>query len=169
MNMRQELNERASGASSGASSGAHQANGFEDSRSRGVGALPPEKAPRFAIEQVLNLAELQQRVDGDAELLLEIVNLFIEHRPNIMGELQKGLAAGDCRAVEHAAHQLKGSIGNFAALIALQPALELEMMGRGKNLTGAEEVFARLNGELDELESTLRILTKGDPKPILCT
>ncbi len=103
----------------------------------------------------LDRAIALEHVGGDEGLLQEIAALFLDEYPKTMAEIRVALEKGDARALERGAHSLKGSVGNFGAATAFQAALRLEMIGRSRNLTGADQAFADLVGALDSLRPVL--------------
>jgi two-component system sensor histidine kinase/response regulator len=98
------------------------------------------------------------RVGGDLELLKEIAVLFLENYQEWLGELRQATAQGDAQMVERTAHGLKGSVANFGARKAVEAALTLENLGRGRNLTGAAESLAALEAALETLRGDLESL-----------
>jgi HPt (histidine-containing phosphotransfer) domain-containing protein len=72
-----------------------------------------------------------------------------------MSETRTPIARGDAQALERAAHTLKGCVGTFGAKGAYDLALTLETMGRGGNLTGAKDTYAKLEAEIARLTSAL--------------
>ncbi len=103
----------------------------------------------------LDRAIALEHVGGDEGLLQDIAALFLDEYPKTMAEIRVALEKGDARALERGAHSLKGSVGNFGAATAFQAALRLEMIGRSRNLTGADQAFADLVGALDSLRPVL--------------
>jgi HPt (histidine-containing phosphotransfer) domain-containing protein len=107
---------------------------------------------------VLDRAIALSRVGGDAELLQEMAQLFLEECPSQLESVRAAVRARDAKALERSAHSLKGSVGNFGAAAAHQAALELEMLGRRGELLhveGAlrtlETAFSRLQPEMESL------------------
>jgi HPt (histidine-containing phosphotransfer) domain-containing protein len=98
------------------------------------------------------------RVGGDLELLQEVAALFLEEYPVLLGHIRQAVQAGDALALEHSAHSLKGSIGNFGARSAHEAAFQLELAGKTQNLTQAPERLARLEQSLVSLRSALQEL-----------
>jgi PAS domain S-box-containing protein len=94
-------------------------------------------------------------VDGDMELLKEVVSIFLEEYPKTMLEIRDAMDEGDPGRVNRAAHSLKGSVGNFGANAAFDLALRLEMMGNHRELTGADEAFRALEDEMECLKKAL--------------
>ena len=112
----------------------------------GDGAARPLELDRDAI---------LSRVDNDLELLKEIADLFLETCPGMMAEIEKALAEKDAKALERAAHALKGSVSNFFAREAVEAALRLETMGRNGDLEGGEEAFRDLEEKIAGLKPAL--------------
>ena len=107
---------------------------------------------------ILNLAAALERVGGDSELLEEVAKLFLDSAPDLLGQIREAVGSRDPQALQHAAHTLKGSVGNFGAEAAFEAALRLEKMGRAGDLTGIEEAYAALESEMQRLEPALASL-----------
>ncbi|HJY82170.1 MAG TPA: response regulator [Candidatus Binatia bacterium] len=116
---------------------------------------PEQTAPT---EPVFDRNAALERVEGNWELLQEIVGLFFDEIPRLLSAVQEPIARGDAKALERAAHTLKGAVGNFGAQGAFDAALRLEVMGRGRDLTNAAEVYAELEKEVARLERALATL-----------
>jgi signal transduction histidine kinase/CheY-like chemotaxis protein len=95
------------------------------------------------------------RVQGDVELLKELVALFLAELPELLTNLQDALNAGDGGAVERAAHKLKGSVGNFGAQPAFEAALKLEGLGREGRLSEAGLTLVELEREISRVKSEM--------------
>jgi CheY-like chemotaxis protein/HPt (histidine-containing phosphotransfer) domain-containing protein/two-component sensor histidine kinase len=111
---------------------------------------------------VLDRAELLARVDGDRVLLAELVRLFVQERPAMLGSMEAALAAGDAHELARWAHTAKGAFGNLSAPLAQQAAVELELLARHGELALATDVFLRLRQQVDRLEAELRAFTQDD-------
>jgi len=98
------------------------------------------------------------RVGGDAELLKEIAQLFLEDYPKSMHDLRMAADGGDAKCVERAAHGLKGSVANFGAEAAVEAARTLENMGRAQDLREVEQVIRSLELALAALRPELESL-----------
>lgn len=62
------------------------------------------------VEELLSLTD-----NGDPELLLDLINLFLDDGPAKIRSIVEGLEARDFDRMERAAHSLKGSAGNLGA------------------------------------------------------
>src|SRR5580704_16228237 len=98
------------------------------------------------------------RVGGDVELLKEIAVLFLENYEAWLGELREAAARGDAKVVENTAHGLKGSVANFGAQNAVDAALQLETLGRNRDLTGVSTSLSALESALEALRPELESL-----------
>ena len=99
-----------------------------------------------------------QRVDGDRDLLREIGGLFLQDAPRLLSDIRNAVSRADPKALEHSAHTLKGSVGNFGARIAFEAALALEQMGRQGDFARAQESFTLLEQQVTLLGPALEIL-----------
>jgi PAS domain S-box-containing protein len=101
-----------------------------------------------------------KRVDGDRELLREVVSLFLEDTPRLLAEVRNAIQLGDGKALERSAHTLKGSVGNFGARTASEAAFSLEQMGRNGDFARASEVFTQLERQVSLLIPALEAVLK---------
>lgn len=111
---------------------------------------------------VLNLEEALARVDGDHQLLGELAALFLDECPHMLAAIRAALARRDVKALQHAAHTLKGSVGNFGATAVFEAAVALGKMGRHGDFSGADEVCSRLEAELARLQPALAALVTAE-------
>src|SRR5262249_16944454 len=95
------------------------------------------------------------QVDGDRELLLEIIGLYFEERSGLMAGVQHSIERRDSDALERAAHKLKGSVGNFEARPAYEAAYRLEALGRQREWTDIDTGWAALESEIARLDHAL--------------
>jgi two-component system, sensor histidine kinase and response regulator len=105
------------------------------------------------------------RVEGDVELLKELVAVFLTELPEMLTNLREAVTAGDATAIERAAHKLKGSLGNFAAQPAFEAILKLEVLGRDGTLSEAEPAYAELEKEINRLKSAMANLSSLEVRP----
>ncbi len=105
------------------------------------------------------------RVEGDRELLREIVELFAADSPQLLAELRQGCAEGDAEILKRAAHTLKGAASNFGAAAVMAAARDLETMGLEGNLTGACAGIERLEESVRALEDALGKFSERGCKP----
>jgi len=100
-------------------------------------------------------AALLRVAGGDTELADELAELFLSEGPEHLARISTAIDAGDARALEFAAHALKGSAASLTARNVAGVAGRLEAMGVALDLTGAEAAFAELSDEMMALGATL--------------
>jgi CheY-like chemotaxis protein len=109
-------------------------------------------------DERIDHAALLAGVDGDRDLLRQMVRVFLTDYPHRVAEMKEAVRRGDAVAVERAAHTLKGALGNFAASGTIAAAQGLEAMARRGSLDGVGDVCATLYSELALLAEELRRL-----------
>ncbi|MGI8742707.1 MAG: Hpt domain-containing protein [Bryobacteraceae bacterium] len=98
------------------------------------------------------------RLGDDSSLLAELARLFIEESRTLMPALRAAVEQRDARAIEIAAHALKGSVANFGAREVWQDALALEQSGRGCDLTGIDKRLAAFEQSAARFISEMKML-----------
>jgi CheY-like chemotaxis protein len=116
---------------------------------------PRATAP--AISDPLNAAELLEQVQGDRELLAEIIRLFATGLPEVLQGLRESIARGDAAGVARMAHALKGSVANFARRGAYRAVEEMEKFAKDSDLTRTAQTLAVVEGELERLLAALEV------------
>jgi signal transduction histidine kinase/CheY-like chemotaxis protein len=96
-----------------------------------------------------------KRTGGDAQLLRELVQMFLQECPGLLTEIHSAIAAQDAPKLRRASHTLKGALGTFAAQSAHDAAEQLEEMGRQGNLNGGAEAYVTLEAAIERLRPIL--------------
>ena len=98
---------------------------------------------------------------GDTELLGELAAMFVKESPALLQGIRTAIECGESGSLEHAAHKLKGVVGEFRAHAAYERAAKLETLGGEYKIDGAIEVFDALTEEVDRVREFLTAFT-GD-------
>jgi two-component system sensor histidine kinase/response regulator len=98
-------------------------------------------------EQIFNFNELLERVDGDRDLMRELLEIFKNDFPRHHSELLAAVTGGDMRRVQSIGHTLKGMFSNLAAGRSAAMAAELEKIGNGSSTSSLPEALASLERE----------------------
>jgi HPt (histidine-containing phosphotransfer) domain-containing protein len=109
---------------------------------------------------VFDKDEVMERVDGDIELLMDMVELFIADYLKLMSNIKNAITQKDSKELGRSAHTLKGSVSNFSANSVYEIALELETMGRNNDMSNAEEAYTDLEREMERLIKAFDVLRK---------
>jgi PAS domain S-box-containing protein len=124
-------------------------------------ARPAPAAGQEGAADVLDWAAALDRLQGDRELLGELVEVFRDECPRLLAQVREAVAASDAGRLKLASHTLKGALSNFAARDAVEAARLLEQMGKQADFSGAKEALAALERELDRLEPAFSALHSG--------
>jgi CheY-like chemotaxis protein/HPt (histidine-containing phosphotransfer) domain-containing protein len=100
--------------------------------------------------------EVLRRMEGDRDLLRELVELFAAQAPRSIAEIHRCLEARDAGGLERAAHLIRGSALNFGMSPAAEAAFMLERLGRSGVLNGAATSLSELERGLERLLDDLR-------------
>jgi CheY-like chemotaxis protein len=111
-------------------------------------------ASTFDIDAALN------HVEGDRDLLEEIIRIFSDQCPKTMSEIDSAIRTGDLQLLERAAHSVKGSASNLCATGVTQAAAELEASGRSRDHSRCREQFKALEGEVEKLLRELEVFAR---------
>ena len=94
-------------------------------------------------------------LDGEPDLLAELVELFVEDASARLESLREALNVGDADSIAKTAHALKGSAGNLGASRMTRVAAQLETLGRSGNLESAEDLLEQLRDEFEKVSAEL--------------
>jgi len=108
-----------------------------------------DATPVFDIEAALN------HVEGDRDLLAEIVAMFRDSCPEQMAQMQDAIKQGDADALQRAAHKLKGAASSIGAMGVRASALELEHIARNNKLNLANQAWQALDEHIEILNALL--------------
>ena len=112
----------------------------------------------------IDRASLLERVEGDQELLTEMIHLFQEDAPSLVTAMRDALERGDMAVLERSAHSLKGAVGNLSAKAAAAAAQQLEKDAKNKDTESAKESLAKVEGAVNKLLPALAELCQGVTK-----
>ena len=100
--------------------------------------------------------------DAPDEFLRELIEIYLQDTPLRMAELDEALLKNDLPALTRAAHTIKGSSSNFGATLFTQLAHEIEMQGKGGNVSETPASCIKLKTEYALVAATLAKIAKGE-------
>ncbi|MBC7897352.1 MAG: response regulator, partial [Cytophagaceae bacterium] len=118
-------------------------------------APAPRAAEVTLQEPAVNVAEVLGRVDGDTELLRELVALYRGGAPRLLAEIRRCVESRDAFGLQGAAHALRGASANLGAHPTVRVTQALERMGRASELADADRCLADLEREAQRLDEAL--------------
>ena len=104
--------------------------------------------------------ELMARLEGDAELLGELVQLFLDDLDERMQAIAAAVRSSELELLHRESHTLKGSVGNFAATRAFEAAQRLDDLARAGSLEGLAEAHAELVDAMAQTRVELEEMVK---------
>ncbi len=105
------------------------------------------------VEELLSLSD-----EGDPELLVDLIQMYLQDGPNKLREIVEGLETQDYDRVERAAHSLKGAAGNLGAIHVQEDCEVLQNASRDHQLQTVQQGVASLRGHFQEAETALQQL-----------
>jgi signal transduction histidine kinase/HPt (histidine-containing phosphotransfer) domain-containing protein len=142
----------------------------EGSRSPATLALGARSEPRHSNGSRIDHSGLSgalQSLNGDVNLLTEIVQIFLAESPVLLDQIETAVAEADAPTLRRAAHTIKTGFRMFGAEPAYDLALHLEVCGQNGNLESAHESVHRLKQAYSEVEKELsEFLTDASPSHV---
>ena len=105
------------------------------------------------VEELLSFAD-----DGDPELLVDLIQMFLEDGPHKVQTIVEGLDEGDFEKVERAAHSLKGSSGNLGAHLLQDSCEKMQIASRQHELDEVKQLTPRISANYADAEVALKKL-----------
>jgi signal transduction histidine kinase/CheY-like chemotaxis protein/HPt (histidine-containing phosphotransfer) domain-containing protein len=121
---------------------------------REAGSARTEEASEEAARPLDEMAALE-RAGGDHALLVDLAGMCLSDGLTALERIREGLVGKDSKAIERAAHKLKGSLLVLAADPASEAAYRLEALGAQGALDQAADALAALERELERLRPAL--------------
>jgi len=91
----------------------------------------------------------------------EAINVFLDTYKKELDQLNVYIRNRDAEGIRKAAHQMKGSIGNFTTRSAFLTASNLEKKGRENDLDNVDRKFNQLKLEIERLVEQLKEYLEG--------
>jgi two-component system, sensor histidine kinase and response regulator len=127
-------------------------------------AAPLAEDKSLASVDVLDEPGILAIVSGNADLLRELAELFLEDSPHRLFEIRKALDGSDLPALRRSAHTLKGSAGSLCGKRAAELALRLEELAESGDLPAARLSYPALAEEVRKLQQALVRLAGRTPR-----
>ena len=112
-------------------------------------------------EVQIDRASLLDRVEGDQELLTEMIHLFLDDAPNLLAAMRDAVQRGDMTVLERTAHSLKGAASNLSARGTASAALRLEKDAKNNDMESALGSLVEVERSVKRLLPALSELCPG--------
>jgi len=85
--------------------------------------------PESQYHATLDIEKALILLEGDRELFLEVLGVFVDSIPGMLADVQEAVAASDSQMLNGAAHSLRGAASSVCAEPVRRVAQQLEDMG----------------------------------------
>ena len=120
-------------------------------------AAPSEEGAGSVLDPAA-LGQLKEEVGEEG--LAAVIGTFLEEAPRLLGTLREALDRGDAEGTRRGAHTLKSNAAGFGATVLTDLCRDLESMGRRGDLTGAPDLFSRVEAEYARARDALSRLRR---------
>ena len=124
---------------------------------------PVTPAAADAFPMIFDTATMLRNIGGDRELLDQLIVLFLQRYQPMLENIRIALAGQDQRAIEQAAHLLKGTAGNLCAPEVVLAAGRLEALGRLGTLLDAPIIYTQIEVAVVRLVRVMEARTASQP------
>lgn len=102
-----------------------------------------------------------ETVAGDKELLVELINVFINERDVMLSEIQTAIHSSDSKELRRSAHAFKGALFHLGADQIAEIAAQLESKGQNGVFENSQSIFDQLKKQSQLLTSELKAFTNN--------
>lgn len=106
-------------------------------------------------DPAFDLAATLEQIDGDRELFVALVDLFLSQATGDIGAIRDAVKRGDPQEIMKRAHRLKGSALQFHARALHEAAQQLEAVARRGVMLEAAAVAVQVEDRLGALMQAL--------------
>jgi len=117
--------------------------------------IPTTMNPTVTIDPQI-LEGLRELSPDDPAFLRELIDLFISDVADRLAELDRALAAADANLLLRAAHNIKGSCGNFGAVELMRISQIMESQGKASDVAGAIATLPALKAAYAAVSADLK-------------
>lgn len=129
----------------------------ENTPNQGQQTSPPDRA-----KKIFDRETLLQRLDGDEELLKEIVEVFLQDTPSRIQSLKDAMSKNDTENIRREAHSLKGAAGSVGAVALQELAAELEALAKSNkpDFARSQKLVQKIENSFKKFENIIRTSEK---------
>ena len=117
-----------------------------------------ERPPLDKDGEAVDPSALMDRLEGDAQLLNELIEIYLNESPSLLAAAQRALKEKKGGDLARLAHTIKGSAGNFLAQASFEAAQRLEALAEQGDFVRAQEALSALEREMQRLSRALLAL-----------
>ncbi|HQZ68822.1 MAG TPA: Hpt domain-containing protein [Planctomycetaceae bacterium] len=103
-----------------------------------------------------DLAAALKKLNGDAEFLQQLIQVFLDTVPKQIGALSNAMKNRNGAMISDAAHSIKGTVRYFFAAPAYLAAQHLEVISRPGHSAEVEQAHEQLINEIQRLQAYIQ-------------
>lgn len=111
---------------------------------------------RSANDQVVNLADVMNRLGGDQQLFVELAKLYLEDEPQLVETVRRSIEAAHWEEAHRLVHGAKGLAANFGAPAATSIGQRLENALAQRDLPAVDDLFPQFVEKLEDVSVALQ-------------
>jgi two-component system sensor histidine kinase/response regulator len=104
---------------------------------------------------VFDVPDALKRVEGDRELLAELLAIFLQDYPVHLENIHQALRDSRAPQVERLAHSLKSAMASLSAKRGAEAARRVEALAHDADLRAAADALGQLQEELTILQQAM--------------
>jgi two-component system sensor histidine kinase/response regulator len=112
-------------------------------------------------DEKIDRASILERLEGNQDLLVELIQLFQEEAPQLIEAMRDALWRVDMQRLGQSAHAMKGAASNFSAGGTATAASQLEIDAKNGDVGSAQVSLAALQVALERLLQELADMCQG--------
>ena len=106
-------------------------------------------------KSAIDLKDVLERVQDDTELLVELLDIFLEDYKEKHKLLEELITHKDFEQIRNVAHSLKGAAGNISATDFHRSFSAMEQFGDESNLDGINKMMLKLEEDFPKLQRSI--------------
>jgi HPt (histidine-containing phosphotransfer) domain-containing protein len=104
-------------------------------------------------EEIIDLKDVLERVQGDKELLVELFDIYQEDFVGKRQALGEAIAASNIAKIKEVAHSMKGASGNISAKPLHAACLKLEGLAKEGKTDGMQQLTADIDRYFEQVKA----------------
>jgi len=110
-------------------------------------------------DQDLDLSFLTEIADGSNEFIIESIDMFLEHTPEMLETITTAIAGTNWALTTETAHKLKPNLGFFGMPVTQEKLQEIELMAKSGE-PDAELLLSKFNEVKEAVSTNMITLSK---------
>jgi signal transduction histidine kinase/CheY-like chemotaxis protein len=119
--------------------------------------------PSGASAPSFEFGDFIERLGGDAVLTSEVAALFVAESPAMILRLKESILRQSAEETRLAAHALKGAVGTFTTIGAMETAARIEELARAGRIDEASALMSVIEAQVAQLVEALRTFMRETP------